>query len=280
MDILERIKELYPRLTKKQKNIADYLIANPEDISYMTLAQLSQNTSASELTLLRFCQKVGCDSFMELKSKFREYTQHMIKVASSPAYFALERVSGTESEKETLLRDICEQEAYAANDFFMNVDIDKVISAAAEVKKSKCIYVFAHDISKIPGTFLVSRLRLLYFDVELIDLSNIAETQTRLEHLTEGDLVIFFSFPQYFYPMGSIVKKAANAGVRIITITNSPASPAAKHCDHLLICPTTTKAFYNTLTLPMAMINLLVSSVVIDMVPSSEWQDFVDTLPS
>lgn len=280
MDILERIKELYPRLTKKQKSIADYLIANPEDIAYMTLAQLSQNTSASELTLLRFCQKVGCDSFMELKSKFREYTQHMIKVASSPAYFALERVSGTESEKETLLRDICEQEAYAANDFFMNVDIDKVINAAAEVKKSKCIYVFAHDISKIPGTFLVSRLRLLYFDVELIDLSNIAETQTRLEHLTEGDLVIFFSFPQYFYPMGSIVKKAANAGVRIITITNSPASPAAKYCDHLLICPTTTKAFYNTLTLPMAMINLLVSSVVIDMVPSSEWQDFVDTLPS
>ncbi len=32
MDILEHIQELYPTLTKKQKTIADYLIANPEEI--------------------------------------------------------------------------------------------------------------------------------------------------------------------------------------------------------------------------------------------------------
>ena len=44
MDILEHIQELYPTLTKKQKTIADYLIANPEEISYITLAQLSQQT--------------------------------------------------------------------------------------------------------------------------------------------------------------------------------------------------------------------------------------------
>ena len=55
MDILEHIQELYPTLTKKQKTIADYLIANPEEISYITLAQLSQQTQSSELTLLRFC---------------------------------------------------------------------------------------------------------------------------------------------------------------------------------------------------------------------------------
>ena len=50
MDILEHIQELYPTLTKKQKTIADYLIANPEEISYITLAQLSQQTRSSELT--------------------------------------------------------------------------------------------------------------------------------------------------------------------------------------------------------------------------------------
>ena len=38
MDILEHIQELYPNLTKKQKSIADYLTANPEEISYITLA--------------------------------------------------------------------------------------------------------------------------------------------------------------------------------------------------------------------------------------------------
>ena len=280
MDILERIKELYPRLTKKQKGIADYLISNPEDMCYITLAQLSQNTDASELTLLRFCQKIGCENFLELKSRFREYTQHMIKVASSPSYFAMERVSGSESERVNLLRGISEQEAIAANEFFATVDYEEVIAAADEIKKSKCIYIFAHDISKIPGVFLESRLRLLYFDAELVDLSSLAETQRRLEHLTEGDLAIFFSFPKYFYPMGSIVKKVQETGTPIVTVTNSMASPAAKYSKHILLCPTTTRAFYNTLTLPMAMLNLLVSCLAIDMVPQAEWQDYVDALPS
>lgn len=79
MDILEHLQKLYPALTKKQKTIADYLIANPEEISYITLAQLSHQTGTSELTLLRFCQKLGYSNFLDLKEQFRDYTQKMIK---------------------------------------------------------------------------------------------------------------------------------------------------------------------------------------------------------
>ena len=48
MDILQKIREIYPSLTRKQKSIADYLLENPEDICYITLAQLSRQTCASE----------------------------------------------------------------------------------------------------------------------------------------------------------------------------------------------------------------------------------------
>ena len=67
MDILEHLQKLYPTLTKKQKTIADYLIANLEEISYITLAQLSHQTGTSELTLLRFCQKAGLLQLSGLK---------------------------------------------------------------------------------------------------------------------------------------------------------------------------------------------------------------------
>ena len=86
MNIIDRIKELYPQFTRKQKSIADYITTNPGDICYITLAQLSHNTSSSELTLLRFCQKVGCNNFLELKDEFRDYTQQMIQKVSAPDY--------------------------------------------------------------------------------------------------------------------------------------------------------------------------------------------------
>ena len=86
MDILEHLQKLYPALTKKQKTIADYLIANPEEISYITLAQLSHQTGTSELTLLRFV-KTGVLQLSGLKGAVRDYTQKMIKQASSSSFF-------------------------------------------------------------------------------------------------------------------------------------------------------------------------------------------------
>lgn len=277
MDILQKIRDLYPGFTNKQKGIAKYLLENPEDICYITLAQLSQQTSASELTLLRFCQKIGCSNFLDLKNGFREYTQHMVKLLSAPAYFLPEE---SPSGRESLLIDICQEEANAAAEFAASFKPETIISAAAKIRQSKRIFIFGHDISRVLGEFLESRLRLLYFSATFIDLADLAETQNRLQHLCEGDMVVFFSFPKYYYPMGSIAKKAADSGVPILTITDSISSPAAQYSTHLLLCQTSTKMFYNSLALPMTLLNLLASYLVIDMVPAEEQNEFKKTLSS
>ena len=173
MDILEHLQELYPTLTKKQKTIADYLIANLEEISYITLAQLSHQTGTSELTLLRFCQKLGCSSFLDLKEQFRDYTQKMIKQASSSSFFLPERISGEASERERILHEICNTEAAVFSDFIANINLESVIKASDEIRKSSRIYIFAHDISLVPGKFLQGRLEILYLNAVLIDLSDL-----------------------------------------------------------------------------------------------------------
>ena len=254
MDILEHLQKLYPALTKKQKTIADYLIANPEEISYITLAQLSHQTGTSELTLLRFCQKLGYSNFLDLKEQFRDYTQKMIKQASSSSFFLPERTSGEDTEREQMLHEICNTEAAVFSDFITNINLESVIKASDEIRKSTRIYIF--------------------------DLSDLEVTQKIIQQLTDGDLVIFFSFPRYYFPIGNIAKKAAKSGVPILTITDSDTSPAAAHSTLLLLCPTSTKLFYNSMTAPMAMLNILASCLVIDSVSPSERQIFIDTLPS
>ena len=229
MDILEHLQKLYPALTKKQKTIADYLLANPEEISYITLAQLSHQTGTSELTLLRFCQKLGYSNFLDLKEQFRDYTQKMIKQASSSSFFLPERTSGEDTEREQMLHEICNTEAAVFSDFITNINLESVIKASDEIRKSTRIYIFAHDISLVPGKFLQSRLEILYLNSALIDLSDLEVTQKIIQQLTDGDLVIFFSFPRYYFPIGNIAKKAAKSGVPILTITDSDTSPAAAH---------------------------------------------------
>ena len=177
MDIIQRIHSAYPEMTKKQKSIADCLLESPEDIAYITLAQLSQKTSSSELTLLRFCQKVGYSSFLEMKSAFREYTQNMVKLLSSPQYFVPDATITDVSGKSELLRQICREESDACKEFFASLDLLSIISAAEAIRKSKRIFICAHDISHVLAEFLAARLKLLYFEPKMIDLNNLNDTQ-------------------------------------------------------------------------------------------------------
>ena len=59
---------------------------------------------------------------------------------------------------------------------------------------------------------MAARLKLLYFDPQIIDLSSLNDTQEKLEAMTPEDLVIFIAFPKYYYPLGSIAKTPSRAG--------------------------------------------------------------------
>ena len=273
MDIIQRIHSAYPEMTKKQKSIADCLLESPEDIAYITLAQLSQKTSSSELTLLRFCQKVGYSSFLEMKSAFREYTQNMVKLLSSPQYFVPDATITDVSGKSELLRQICREESDSCKEFFASLDLLSIISAAEAIRKSKRIFICAHDISHVLAEFLAARLKLLYFEPKMIDLNNLNDTQEKLEMLTSDDIVIFIAFPKYYYPLGSIAKNAFSRGAQILTITDSVSSPTVQYSKYLLLCHTSTRIFYNSLTLPMALANLLLSYLVIDLGPDYRSRD-------
>lgn len=222
MDVIQKIHNLYPEMTRKQKSIADILLESPEDIAYITLANLSQKTSSSELTLLRFCQKLGYSNFLEMKAAFREYTQSMVKLLSSPQYFVPDATITDVEGKSELLRQICREEAEASQRFFSSLDLLSIISAAEAIRGAKRIFI---------------------------------------------------AFPKYYYPLASIAKNAFSHGATILTITDSVSSPTAQYSKHLLVCYTATRVFYNSLTLPMAMANLLLSYLVIDLGPDYRSRD-------
>lgn len=171
-----------------------------------------QKTASSELTLLRFCQKLGYANFLEMKNAFREYTQNMVKLLSSPQYFVPDATITDENGKSELLREICKEESEACKKFFSLLDLLAIISAAEAIRRSKRIFICAHDISHVLAEFLAARLKLLYFDPQIIDLSSLNDTQEKLEAMTPEDLVIFIAFPKYYYPLGSIAKTPSRAG--------------------------------------------------------------------
>ena len=85
MDISEIIQSHYDSLTKKQRLIADYILENPMEVSYISLSDLSGKTGCSELTVLKFCKALGFTGFIDLKKAFRTCFSRSIDSTLFPA---------------------------------------------------------------------------------------------------------------------------------------------------------------------------------------------------
>jgi DNA-binding MurR/RpiR family transcriptional regulator len=52
-----------------------YVIKHKQQVTYMTIRELSQAAQVSTTTVLRFCKKLGCDGYSEFRIRFKLYLQ-------------------------------------------------------------------------------------------------------------------------------------------------------------------------------------------------------------
>ena len=57
-----------------------YMISNAEKIPFMTIREIASDTKVSTSTILRFCSKIGCDSYKIFKNEFRKYVTEREKI--------------------------------------------------------------------------------------------------------------------------------------------------------------------------------------------------------
>ena len=85
MTILEKIEKQYVNLTKKEKQIALYILQHPNEIKTSTITDLAVKIGTSPALITHFCKKIDNISFMDLKleiSSVREQ-ENIVKSANS-----------------------------------------------------------------------------------------------------------------------------------------------------------------------------------------------------
>lgn len=66
-NLIRRITESRPSLRKSEAKVADFVLANANDVINMRIVDLASSTEVSEPTVIRFCRAIGFNGFQAFK---------------------------------------------------------------------------------------------------------------------------------------------------------------------------------------------------------------------
>lgn len=272
MNIVDAIREKYPFLTRKQREIVDYILEDPDRMSYVTLKEMSRDVHVTEATILKTCGVLGYPSFTSLKYEFRKYSARQMELFrhEENKYSAFPPPSGELDDPERLLTEVCREESNLLKSFFHELDLSALFAAADWAVGADRVILCGRGVSKQVCDFLAMRLAVVGLGSVEIDSELDDSIHAALPLMGPGSLLIAVSFPDYYRMTTKVAEYASRKGCRVLGVTDSAKSPIAPFCGRVLLTPTKTRMFLNTISAAMALGNLLSTAITIRLGGSGE----------
>lgn len=216
MNVFEIIELKYPELTNSEKKVADYYLTVRLDVASKTLAEISENTECGEATVVRFCRKLGFDSFNDVKLQ--------ISLENAKELVQLDKgyVSSIEENVAQVLHHSVE--------LLDMEELDKAVNIIANAKRLTVVGVGASGIS--------AEAIAMRFIRDGKPCQCIADPHFQAmfaSYANEDDVILAFSISGRSKDTYETVQMAKKNGTKVISITNYANSPLGKLSDVVLL---------------------------------------------
>ncbi len=265
-DIITQIDKHYLSMTKKQRQVADYIKENIDTMSFITLKEMSKELGITEITILNACKVLGYNSFNEVKYEVRKYinVNRRMVLYSQNDYFNITLPEYELSDKERLLTEICLEERGLMDEYVRNFDSRQIMEAARLFLEGSKIILCGMGMSYILCQWLASDLGGVQIPTMITNPELNESVFATLPAIGADTLLVAISFPDYYFMTEQIARYAKKKRAKVLSITDSPEAGVVKYADMFLTVRSTTRMFLNTASAPMALINLLVSAIKIE----------------
>ncbi len=254
-DLLARIQEALPALSKGQKLIAKYIIENYDKAAYMTASALGAEVGVSESTVVRFAIELGFTGYPELQSKIRDTVR--VRMTS------VQRIEATNIRigEEEILDSVLTNDAEKIKVTLETIDRGEFTRAIDLILGARNIYIMGMRSSAVLAEFLNYYFGLLFENVRLIRPAGGSEIFEHLMKVHSDDVLIAISFPRYTTGIVNAVEYASKTGAKVVAITDSMSSPIVPHASAVLVAKSDMASFADSLVAPMSIINAMIAYI-------------------
>ena len=247
---LPALRSAYGGLTKSERRIADYMTASPEAFINQTIAEIAGAAGSSEITVSRFCKKLGFSGLQELKRNLAADGS-----AKDRAYGDIDRGDSCQTVTEKIFQHISD----GLHDTLSLLDSHAVDEAAQILLRARRIAIYGLGNSATVCRDLATRYIRLGFAVQDYADSHMQVTSAAL--LTKEDAVIAVSHSGASQELIQSVETARRSGAAIIAITSRVPSPLSQ-LAHICLCGMGREAAYSSEASASRLIHMAIGDVL------------------
>ena len=253
-DLMRTIQVKFPRLSKGQKLIAEYILKHYDKAAFMTAAKLGISVGVSESTVVRFANELGFSGYPKLQKALQELIKNKLTTVQR-IELSNDFVSEESALKGVLKSDM--ENIRATLEKINHKTFEDVINGIFSAKK---IYIIGLRSSTALSEFLGFYLNLILDNVKVVGYG-ISDIFEQIINVDDNDLVIGIGFPRYAARTIESLDFAQSRGAKVVAITDSLLSPLAARADYTLIAQSNMASFVDSLVAPLSVINALIIAV-------------------
>jgi DNA-binding MurR/RpiR family transcriptional regulator len=251
----ETIISSFSGLTKKQKEVARFVLDNEYFVAFASVAEVAQKVSVSAATVVRFCQALGYEGYPHLQTAIRQnFPRFKTTVQRLEARLAFPL------PESDLLAQVCATDIGNIKHTMELVDTDTFESAVTEIAQATAILVIGEGLSAPPALFFAHSLKVMGFPVRVVTTGG-APLSLALSALRASDLLVGISFWRYFRETVEALYWVREIGVKRIVITDSELSPIAQLADHVFVAASDGVAYSSSPVASLSLINAFVAAL-------------------
>jgi len=269
--VLERLADELPDFTPQARKAAIYILENPLDVGVSTVREIAEAADVNPNTVMRMARQVGFSGYDDFRAPFRDtIRQGAIDFPDRARWL---QDIGKSGDLGQLYADMVQSALRNIEDSFATIGIDQLISAANLIWESHNVYTLGVGINHSNAhnfTYLASTGMVRFHAIPRAGSTAIDD----LAWADSGDVLIAISCKPYRTEVVEAVLLARQQGVKIIAISDSPASPLIRNADHGFVISVDTPQFFPSSVSIIALLETLLSIVV--SVASDEIVERVD----
>ena len=265
--ILTRITSVRDSLGNTAQRIADFIVANPDQVIYMSVSEVAERSEASEGSVVGFCKLIGANGFQALKIAL---AQELVR----PVHMIHEDLE-PEDDAATVARKIFQSNVQTLHDTASALDPAKLKHAVRILKKAKRIEIYG--IGSAAPVAQDAHYRMLRIGMNVK-----AETDSHVQAISAsltgpGVAVLTISHSGSTHETVTATRLAKESGAQTICITNFGKSPILAYSDVTLVTMARETRF-RTEAMTSRLAQLAIIDVLIACLALTDYDRAVDTV--